>query len=89
MNVAELQDVTEKALKNLNALQSQFDALCAVQLGICIESNEAPSQSVVRRYRDLLARLTVARKEFFQAHEASSQALKAKQESREPETSRG
>lgn len=84
----ELQDVTEKAIKNLNALQRQFDALCTVQLGICIESNEAPSQSVVRRYRDLLARLTVARKEFLEAQEASSQAFKARTESREPELSR-
>ncbi|MDK7749183.1 hypothetical protein QP572_02275 [Brevibacterium sp. UMB10442] len=59
-----------------------------MELGICIESNEAPNQSVVRSYRDLQAKLIDARKEFFKAHEASSQALKSQTESRETETSR-
>ena len=88
MNVDELLDVTEKALKKLNALQSQFDALCSVELGICIENNEAPNQSVVRSYRDLQAKLIDARKEFFKAREASSQALKAWTDSYELEPSR-
>lgn len=88
MNLAELQDVTAKALQNLNEIQSTFDAFCSVELGMCINSNKAPNQSVVRSYRELLARLTAAQKEFFQAQEASSQAFKAKYESSELETSR-
>lgn len=88
MTLDELQEATEKALMSLNALQCKFDAFCSVELGICIESNEAPDPYVRRRYMELQADLTAAREEFCQAQEASSQAFKARTESRELEASR-